>query len=67
MEKIIRVNNEPDYAKKYEFEVCRVVNGEYWFFSAYTNGHRADQIAKELNQLGNEVVILHNVRIQGMK
>lgn len=67
MEQIIRIENEPEYAKKYEFEVARKDRGMWWFWGAYKDGFRAEQIACELRNLGNEVAIFHNARIQGIK
>ena len=61
MTRQIKIHNMPDYAKDYEFLVVRVVNGEYWFYGAYTNGFLADNIAVEIKN----GVVVHNVRIQG--
>jgi len=67
MEQIIKIENEPTYAKKYEFEVARKDRGMWWFWGAYSDADRADKIATELRDLGNEVAIFHNVRIRGLK
>lgn len=62
MKEIIKINNEPKYANDYEFIVARKVDNEYWFYGAYENGFKAEQVALEING-----VIFHNVRIQGKK
>ncbi len=59
----IRINNEPDYARNYEFVVCSVSSdGEYWFYGAFSDGFRAEQVALEIGG-----IIFHNVRIQGVR
>lgn len=62
MREVIKINNEPNYAKDYEFIVARKVDGEFWFWGAYENGFRAEQAALEING-----VVFHNVRIQGKR
>ncbi len=57
-----KINNKPAYADNYEFIVARKINGEYWFYGAYTNGFKADYVASEING-----IIFHNVRISGKK
>lgn len=59
---IIKIQNEPAYAKDYEFVVARKYDGEYWFWGAYENGFIADKVAHNING-----VIFHNVRIQGKR
>lgn len=56
----LKINNCPNYAFDYEFIVVRKIDEEFWFYGAYTNGFKADQIAYNIN---GEVI--HNVRIQG--
>ena len=56
----IKINNMPEYAKHYEFVVVRNIDGQLWFYGAYSNGFKADEIAHEIGGL-----IAHNVRIQG--
>jgi hypothetical protein len=63
MENIITINNKPNYAEDYEFIVARYVDGEYWFYGAYSDGFKADNVASEIG----EAVVFHNVRIQGKK
>ena len=55
------IKNKPAYADEYEFIVARKVGDEFWFWGAYADGWKANQIACELD----EGVIFHNVRIQG--
>ena len=62
MEQIIKINNEPEYAKNYEFVVARKVDGEFWFYGAYADGWKAEEVATEIHG-----IIFHNVRIQGKK
>lgn len=52
--------NAPEYASHYEFVVAREINGELWFWGAYSNGFKADKVA---NEIGG--IVIHNVRIQG--
>ena len=59
---MIKIQNEPEYAKDYEFVVARKYDGEYWFWGAYENGFIADKVAHEING-----VIFHDVRIQGKR
>lgn len=54
------INNQPEYASHYEFIVARLVDGEYWFWGAYSDGYKAEQAALEIDGL-----IFHNIRIQG--
>ena len=58
----IKINNEPDYAKNYEFVVVRKVDDEYWFYGAYTDGFKAERVA-----IAIDGVVFHNVRIQGIR
>lgn len=62
MEEIIIINNKPEYANHYEFIVARECDGEFWFWGAYENGYKADQVAMEING-----VVFHNVKIQGKR
>ena len=50
----------PDYAYKYEFIVARECGNRLWFYGAYKDGFKADQVASEING-----VVIHNVQIQG--
>lgn len=49
--KMTNLHNIPDYAFKYEFIVYREVEGEYWFYGAYSNGVKAQAVAHEINGL----------------
>lgn len=57
-----RIKNCPNYAKDYEFVVVRKVDDEYWFYGAYADGFKAEQVCLEIGG-----VIFHNVRIQGKR
>ena len=54
--------NAPEYASHYEFVVAREIDDDLWFWGAYTDGFKAEQVAIEIGG-----VIIHNVRIQGYK
>ena len=54
--------NCPEYAKDYEFVVVTLIDSDYWFWGAYSNGFKADRIAHEIGGL-----VIHNVRIQGKR
>lgn len=43
------INNLPTYANNYKYIVVRLVDGEYWFYSAYNNGRLAEKVAFEIN------------------
>lgn len=58
----IKINNMPEYANHYEFVVVRKVDDQLWFYGAYRNGFKADEIAHEIGGL-----VVHNVRIQGYR
>lgn len=53
----MEINNQPAYAKDYEFIVARNCDGEWWFWGAYADGYKAEQAALEING-----VVFHNVR-----
>lgn len=59
---MMNLMNMPEYANDYEFVVAREVDGDYWFWGAYENGFKADQIAHEIGG-----VVIHDVRIQGKR
>lgn len=56
------IKNKPSYADDYEFIVVRLVDSDYWFWGAYSDGFKAEKVALEVDG-----VIVHNVRIQGKK
>lgn len=41
----VYVNNMPDYAN--QFVVCRLVNGELWFYGSWSEKKKAEKIASE--------------------
>lgn len=57
---MINLINAPDYASHYEFVVAREIDGDYWFWGAYSDGFKATQVAYEVSG-----IVIHNVRIQG--
>ena len=59
---MLKIQNEPDYAKDFEFIVAREIDGEYWFYGAYANGWQADQVAY---QIGG--VVFHTLGIRGRR
>lgn len=58
----MKIQNMPEYANHYEFVVAREIDGELWFWGAYADGYKANQVAHDITG-----VIIHNVRIQGYK
>ena len=58
--KTIKINNEPEYAKHYEFVVVRNTDDQLWFYGAYSDGFKADEVAYKIGGL-----VVHNIRIQG--
>lgn len=58
----MKIMNMPEYANHYEFVVAREIDGELWFWGAYADGFKADQVAHDVAG-----VVIHNVRIQGYK
>lgn len=52
--------NAPESASHYEFVVAREIDGDFWYWGAYSDGWKADQVAYEIGG-----VVIHNVRIQG--
>lgn len=56
------VLNMPEYANDYEFVVAREVDGDYWYWGAYSDGFKAEKAAIEIGGF-----IIHNVRIQGKR
>lgn len=65
--------NIPSYASDYEFVIC--YKGEekdpdtYYFYAVATNGFTAEHICDEIrnNNCDWEPIIIHNVRIQGVR
>lgn len=50
----VTVKNVPDWAEASDYIVARAVNGELWFYGAYTTKERASEVMEEL---GNAIVI----------
>lgn len=59
---MLNILNAPAYADDYEFVVVRPIDDALWFWGAYADGFKAEQIALEVGG-----VIVHNVRIQGKR
>lgn len=49
------VNNVPEYANHYEWWVANRVDGELWFWGAWSDRDRANEVALELG-----AVVVHN-------
>ena len=58
----MKIQNMPEYADHYEFVVAREIDGELWFWGAYADGYKANQVAHDVAG-----VVIHNVRIQSYK
>ena len=58
----VKINNEPVYAKDYEFIVARECDNGWWFWGAYADGYKAEQAALEING-----VVFHNLRMGDVK
>lgn len=43
------IHNAPRYAEEYKYIVAREVNGDLWFWGAYSDVFKADQAAEEIN------------------
>lgn len=43
-----KVNNYPNYATQYKYIVTRLVEGEHWFWGAYNDYFKAEQVADEI-------------------
>ena len=48
---MLNINNIPSYAFAHKFLVYREVDGEYWFYGAYSDGEKAQATAHEINGL----------------
>ena len=59
---MLNILNAPAYADDYEFVVVRELDGALWFWGAFEDGFKAEQVALEVGGL-----IVHNVRIQGKR
>jgi len=47
----LEINNAPDSAFKFEFWTVSVVNGELWFYGAYSTIERAKEVADQYSLL----------------
>lgn len=45
----IPVNNIPDYARGKRYVVARYENGEFWFWGAWDDRKKADEVAYQIN------------------
>ena len=45
---MMHVNNVPEYAHHHRYWVVRAVNGELWFYGAWDDEDRANEVAAEL-------------------
>ena len=43
------INNLPEYAWEYRYVVAREVNGEFWFYGAFSGIKTAQAAVKEIN------------------
>lgn len=43
------INNLPQYASEYEYIVAREVEDELWFWGAFSDSEKAEQVAIEVN------------------
>lgn len=57
---MLNLMNAPESASHYEFVVAREIDSDFWYWGAYSDGWKADQVAYEIGG-----VVIHNVRIQG--
>ena len=53
----INIHNMSANAHNYEFIVARFCEGDWWFYGAYNNGWKAEQVAIEVDGM-----VFHNVR-----
>lgn len=45
----MKINNVPKYANDYRFFVVREVDDEYWFYGAYDDRNRANNVAMQVD------------------
>lgn len=53
----VKVQNVASYAKDYKYIVAMSVDGELWFWGAWNDRDKANEVALEL---GNGVVVKNN-------
>lgn len=51
------INNLPDYYSDYEYIVARDIEGELWYWGAYHDQDRANNIAEDINGVVVEVEV----------
>lgn len=55
--KMPTINNLPDYYSDYEYIVARDIEGELWYWGAYHDQDRANNIAEDINGVVVEVEV----------
>jgi hypothetical protein len=45
----MKINNMPEYAKDYKFIVAHFCDGAYWFFGAFNDENKADEVANMIH------------------
>lgn len=45
----MKINNIPRYSIDYKFFVVREIDDEYWFYGAYDNRNRANDVAMQID------------------
>lgn len=69
----MEIKGIPSYASDYEFVICYKGEKEdpdaYYFYSVSENGFKAEQDCEEIKNkdCGWTPIIIHNVRIQGVR
>ena len=53
---MMTIQNVAEYAKNYKYIVARRVDGELWFWGAWNDRDKANDVAEEL---GNGVVLVN--------
>lgn len=55
------INNLPTYANEYKYIVARRVDGELWFWGAWNDRNKANEVAIEI---GGEVSLMSDHQIK---
>lgn len=45
----MKINNVPTYANEYNYIVAERIDGELWFWGAWNDGNKANEVALEIN------------------
>lgn len=45
----VKVNNTPEYASAYKYAVARCCDGEMWFWGAWNDINKANQVAHNID------------------